>query len=176
MTETIIIPGVAEDGTLYPIEKLEAHRRGVLHLAISAFVFSGEHLLIQQRAGGKYHSGGQWANTCCSHPNWDEDPLACAERRLGEELGISVKLAPSGMVEYRADVGADLIEHERVHMFRGEADRRQLTITPNPDEVADTRWVRPADLRDEMATMPEAFTPWFRLYIEQWADLWLPAA
>ncbi|HAJ18865.1 MAG TPA: isopentenyl-diphosphate delta-isomerase, partial [Rhodospirillaceae bacterium] len=56
-----MIPAIASDQSLYPIEKMEAHRRGVFHQAISAFVFSqsGE-LLIQRRAAEKYHCGGLW--------------------------------------------------------------------------------------------------------------------
>ena len=167
----IIIPGIAEDGALYPIEKLEAHRRGALHLAISAFVFDGDRLLIQRRAEGKYHCGGLWANTVCTHPHWGEAPRGCAERRLREELGISgLALAPVGVAEYRADVGGGLIEHERVHMFRAEADAERLAPAPDPEEVAETRWVARDALRAEIAAEPTRFTPWFRIYVERWPD------
>eukprot|EP01036_Dinobryon_divergens_P044552 gene44552-59445_t len=40
----IMIPGIAEDGHLFPVEKLDAHRRAIFHLAISVFVFDGEAL------------------------------------------------------------------------------------------------------------------------------------
>ena len=59
----IMIPGIGEDDALYPVEKIEAHVKGLHHLALSVFVFSGDALLIQRRAHGKYHCGGQWANT-----------------------------------------------------------------------------------------------------------------
>ena len=49
MGQTITIPAVDQNGRLYPIEKLEAHRLGVLHIAISIFVFSRGQLLIQKR-------------------------------------------------------------------------------------------------------------------------------
>ena len=57
----ILIPAIADDGSLFSVEKMEAHRRGLLHLAVSVFVFAGDEMLIQRRAAGKYHSGGQWA-------------------------------------------------------------------------------------------------------------------
>src|SRR6185437_11751898 len=42
-------------------DKLTAHRLGQLHLAVSVFVFDGaRRLLLQRRAGSKYHSGGLW--------------------------------------------------------------------------------------------------------------------
>jgi isopentenyl-diphosphate Delta-isomerase len=79
-------------------------------------------VLIQQRALGKYHTPGLWANTCCTHPHWGED-LACARRRLREELGITGWRWPAGQVEYRADVGGGLTEHEVV-VARSSGRRR----------------------------------------------------
>lgn len=167
----IVIPGIAPDGSLYPIEKMEAHRLGVLHLAISAFVFSGDRLLIQRRALTKYHCGGQWANTCCTHPNYGEAVADAAHRRVREELGFTVPLAETRVVEYRAEVGNGLIEHERVHMFLGRADAATLKIAPDPAEVAEARFVSAAELHAEIAADPERFTPWFRIYVERYPDL-----
>ena len=108
---TIMIPAWI-DGKLQPFEKLAAHQQGVRHMAVSVFVMAEGKVLIQQRALGKYHTPGLWANTCCTHPIWDEDMTVCAVRRLDDELGIK-GLAPvhRGEVEYRADVGGGLIEH-----------------------------------------------------------------
>ena len=111
-THPIIIPAIAGDGSLYPVEKLKAHVDGLFHLAISIFVFDGDHLLIQKRASSKYHCGGLWANTCCSHPYWDEPIDRCARRRLREELGFNVPLSRRRVVEYSADVDNGLHEHE----------------------------------------------------------------
>jgi isopentenyl-diphosphate delta-isomerase len=166
----IVIPGIAEDGSLYPIEKMEAHRAARFHLAISAFVFAGEALLLQRRAETKYHCGGMWANTVCTHPHFGEDVETAAHRRLGEELGFDLALEFRRVVDYRAEVGDGLVEHERVHMFTGRATR-DLAIRPNLEEVAETRWVTPSDLRAEIAAAPERFTPWFRIYVERFPDL-----
>jgi len=167
----ITIPAIAADGSLYPIEKLEAHRLGVQHLAISIFLFSRGRLLVQRRAMDKYHCGGLWANTCCTHPHWGESPADAAPRRLQEELGIfGMDLEPIGVVDYRAEVGGGLIENERVHMFRAEAD--VVELSPNPHEVCDTRWLGLDELCREVAAHPEAFTPWFRIYIDKWTGLW----
>jgi isopentenyl-diphosphate delta-isomerase len=167
----LMIPGIAADGSVYPIEKMEAHRSHAFHLAVSVFVFRGDDLLIQRRAAGKYHCGGQWANTCCSHPNWGESVACAASRRLREELGFDLPLDPVRIVEYEADVGDGLWEHERVHMFLGRAEGDGPAIAPDPDEVSETRWIAPAALRAEIAATPEAFTPWFRIYVERFPDL-----
>jgi len=166
-----IIPAIAEDGSLYPVEKLKAHIDGLFHLAVSVFVFDGDHLLIQKRAASKYHCGGQWANTCCTHPHWDEPMDSCAERRLQEELGFAVPITRQSVVEYSADVGNGLHEHEKVTMYTGTADRKALSIAMNPDEVEDTRWITRDELHEEIAQHPERFTPWLRIYAERHPDL-----
>ena len=124
-------------------------------MAVSVFVMAGPEVLIQRRAMTKYHTPGLWANTCCTHPRWGEAPLACASRRLHEELGITgLELRPAGQVEYRADVGQGLTEHEVVNIFVAEASPG-LAIAPNPDEVCDTRWVRLDLLDAEIRSTPE---------------------
>lgn len=174
MSEPIIITGVDATGGLYPIEKMQAHREGRLHRAISVFLFSGGRLLIQQRASSKYHCPGQWANTCCSHPNWGESFEHCAPRRLIEELGIAgVPLVPCAMLDYEADVGGGLREHERVQVFRGDANAETLALGLNPDEVSAIDWASPEALRAQAAQDPDHFTPWFRIYLARWDELGL---
>lgn len=169
MTE-IMIPAWV-DGTLQPVEKLDAHRRGLRHKAVSVFVMADHAMLIQRRALGKYHTPGLWANTCCTHPEWDEPDAACVTRRLGEELGIkNVRAQHRGQVEYRADVGGGLIEHELVEVFVVDATR-DLPLALNPDEVMDTRWIKVDTLRTELDATPEVFTPWLRIYMEQHSAL-----
>jgi len=153
------------NGTLTPVEKLEVHQRGLRHMAISVFVMDGQRVLIQRRSLSKYHTPGLWANTCCTHPRWGEDPADCAMRRLREELGITgLALTRASGVEYRADVGNGLIEHEVVDVFTASA-ATDLPIVPNPDEVMDTRWITLADLTKETQTQPDRFTPWLRIYL-----------
>lgn len=171
----IVIPAIGANGAMFPIEKMAAHRAGQLHLAVSVFIFRGEELLIQQRATDKYHSGGLWANSCCSHPNWGEAIAASATRRLQEELGLSAPLKQTAVLDYVADVGPDLVEHERVHVFRGEVDpdRQAPLLAPDPLEVRAVRWEKPADLAVRARAEPHRFAPWFRIYLERWSELGL---
>lgn len=159
------------DGILTPVEKLAAHRRGLRHKAVSVFVMDGPRVLLQKRAAGKYHTPGLWTNTCCTHPDWDEAANACAVRRLEEELGIT-SLAPvhRGRVEYRAEVGGGLVEHEVVEIFTAEAGA-SLPMQPNPDEVEDVRWAAIGTLKDEIAARPQGFTPWLRIYLSEHSDM-----
>ena len=158
------------NGTLTPVDKLEVHQRGLRHKAVSVFVLSRGRVLIQQRALGKYHTPGLWANTCCTHPDWDEPPADCALRRLQEELGIT-GLSPTlrEQVEYRAEVGNGLIEHELVDIFVASAPD-DLVVEPNPDEVMAVRWVDLTDLVAEAERGPQEFTPWLRIYLADHKD------
>jgi len=163
---TIMIPTWV-DGELTPVEKLEAHQRGLRHKAVSVFVMRGDEVLIQRRALGKYHTPGLWANTCCTHPDWDETTRDCAERRLDEELGIrGLRPIYRDTIEYRADVGGGLIEHEVVDLFTAVATA-DLAVSPNPDEVMDTRWISFTDLEKEVTHNPTRFTPWLRIYLAE---------
>jgi len=166
---TIYIPAW-QNGTLQPVEKLEVHKLGLRHKAVSVFVFYQGQLLIQQRAMSKYHSPGLWANTCCTHPEWDEDDLACAHRRLEDELGMrDLTLVSAGELEYRAHVGNDLIEHEVVQSFVAVCEH-EPSISPNPDEVMAYNWVDPITLERLIATAPDQHTEWLKIYFREHFD------
>ncbi len=151
-----------------PVGKLEAHERNIRHRAISVFVFDRGRLLLQQRAAGKYHSPHLWANTCCSHPHWDEAVDACADRRLREEMGFNVPLTPFGVVSYQAPVSApagDLFENEVVHRYWGRLGPDGPPIAPEPAEVQAHAWMTLPDIAADIAADPDRYAPWFRIYM-----------
>jgi isopentenyl-diphosphate delta-isomerase len=156
------------DGRLTPVDKLDVHTRGLRHPAVSVFLLDGDaRTLIQRRALGKYHTPGLWANACCTHPAWGEEPAACALRRLHEELGVRGRdLRWRDRIEYRADVGGGMVEHEVVELFTARADAR-TQLAPDPDEVMEVRWIELDALRAEVAAAPETFTPWLRIYLAE---------
>lgn len=168
------IVAVADDGSLFKIDKLLAHQNGQRHLAVSVFVFDGPYLLMQKRASGKYHSPNMWANTCCSHPRWGEKPADCAARRLQEELGIRVPLRFAGTIEYRADVGRGLQENELVTLFVNDHSREELKLSPNDTEVTDTKWMTFDEICAATNEDPDAFAPWFRIYLRRFPELFDP--
>lgn len=167
---SILIPAWV-DGTLTPVDKLEVHRKGLRHMAVSVFVLDGRNVLLQRRALGKYHTPGLWTNSCCTHPHWQEAPSVCASRRLREELGVDgVVCEHRHHLEYRADVGNGLIEHEVVDVFVAEANCG-MKIQPDPEEVMDTRWIDCHDLMVQVQQHPERFTPWLRIYLTDHAGI-----
>ena len=169
------ISAIDSSGRRFPIGKLDAHRQGLLHDAVSVFIFDGEDMLIQRRAAGKYHCAGLWANACCTHPDWGESAAASARRRLLEELGIDLPLTETGLTTYRADVGGGLIEHERVRVFQAHAGRETLRFDLNPAEVSEIAWMSRAELAAAAEAAPERFAPWLRIYLKRWDGLGLAA-
>ncbi len=163
MEEVILVD--EHDNAIGEMEKMEAHRRGILHRAYSILLFNtkGE-LLLQQRASSKYHSGLLWTNTCCSHPQPGEAIEASARRRLRFEMGIDTPLSLAFTFIYQATLDHHLIEHEFDYVFTGTFDGHPAI---NRDEVADWRFVSLDTLREDVARSPENYTQWFRLILER---------
>ena len=147
------------------MDKLEAHQKGLLHRAISVFIFNtkGE-WLIQQRAAHKYHSANLWSNSACSHPTRGEPELSAAERRLREEMGIDIGLKKLFSFQYEAKLDSQLIEKELDHVFIGHSDDLPKV---NPEEVAAYRYVSTDDLAMELVMFPQNFTEWFKLLFQR---------
>lgn len=144
--------------------KMAVHRSGKLHRAISVFVFdAGDRLLLQQRASTKYHSGGLWSNTCCSHPRPEEGNIGAASRRLREEMGIECKLSKAFSFVYRATFENQLIEHEYDHVFFG---RYGLPL-PNRDEADDWRWMDMARLSADVKRNRGVYSFWLAACLDR---------
>ena len=147
-----------EVGTM---EKMEAHRKGVLHRAFSIFIFNEKgQMLIHQRAQKKYHNGGLWTNTCCSHPMPGEITAEAASRRLREEMGFDTELEKVFAFTYNEGFENGLTEYEFDHVFVGTWSGK---IDPNPDEVQDYVYKNMAELDEELVSHPSKFTVWFRI-------------
>lgn len=152
-----------DDNAVGTMEKMEAHRKGVLHRAFSILLFDDAgRMLIQKRAHDKYHSRSLWTNACCSHPLPGETLEEATRRRLRQELGIDVQTEHRYSFIYRAELDGDLIEHELDHVFVGAFNG---TPVINEEEVSDWKFVDVAWLKEDIALHPEAYTEWFKLII-----------
>ncbi|MDJ0974944.1 MAG: isopentenyl-diphosphate Delta-isomerase [Planctomycetota bacterium] len=139
---------------------------GILHRAFSVFVFNGRgQLLMQQRSAEKPLWPLFWSNSCCSHPRRGETVDEAARRRLVEELGIEADPESVYTFQYHAryeDIGS---ERELCTVFLVQSDDE---IVVNASEVAAIRWVDADALDAEMASDPDAYTPWHKM---EWARL-----
>jgi isopentenyl-diphosphate Delta-isomerase len=158
----------ANDVALGTAGKLDAHRRGLKHRAISVLVRNAKaEFLLQRRAAAKYHSGGLWTNACCSHPLPGEDTASAARRRLSQEMGFECPIEPLFVYQYNEPVPGGLIENEVVHVFGGRHDG---PIKPDPTEVGEWKWIAFPALIADIASHPDAYTVWFRHYVAKHGD------
>lgn len=159
MEEVILVD--ENDNAIGTMEKMEAHRKGVLHRAFSVLLFdeSGK-LLLQKRSSNKYHSSGLWTNTCCSHPLPGESLEGATRRRLREEMGIDLQPVFSYSFIYKAKLNEGLYEHELDHVFTGVFND---TPPVNREEVADWKYVDVSWLKADMLQNPQHYTEWFKL-------------
>ncbi len=139
-----------------------------LHLAFSCYLLNdaGE-LLVTRRALSKKTWPGVWTNSFCGHPAPGEAPADAIRRRAEEELGTKVEQIEVVLpdFQYRATDASGVVENEicPVHVARISAD-----LDPNPEEIAEWRWVKPADLVESVRLTPFAFSPWL---VQQLPDM-----
>ena len=152
------------DNEIGTMEKMEAHRKGVLHRAFSVLLFNSHgELLLQKRAKNKYHSGGLWTNTCCSHPRPKESIQEAARRRLKQEMGIDLLPTFAFKFIYKTNLDQSLIEHEYDHVYIGVFDGIPMI---NQDEVEEWKFMNLDSLRNDIKQFPESYTAWFKIIIE----------
>lgn len=152
-----------QDNVLGSMDKMEAHRKGILHRAFSIMIFNSKgELLLQKRSRNKYHSGGLWTNACCSHPKLNESINDATRKRLKYEMGIDIQPTYVYKFIYECKLNKDLKEHELDHVFTGNFDGTPII---NPDEVEDWKFVTMQYLHEDICQHPDRYTIWFKLIL-----------
>ncbi|MBI3519852.1 MAG: isopentenyl-diphosphate Delta-isomerase [Bacteroidetes bacterium] len=165
MTKEYVILVDEQDNDIGVMEKMEAHQQGLLHRAFSVFIFNDkEELLLQQRALSKYHSGGLWTNTCCSHPRPNETIKDAANRRLFEEMGMSCELQIKTNFIYKTPFENGLTEHELDYVLIGHTNTNPVI---NKEEVESYQWLSIDAIKKEIALHPDRYTSWFKIALEK---------
>jgi len=156
----------SEDNETGSMEKLEAHLQGKLHRAFSVFLLNKQkdQMMIQKRAKGKYHSGGLWSNTCCSHPRPGEPINDAVSRRLVEEMGIKCETKEIFSKTYKAKLDHNITENEFDHIFLGYYEG---SPEPNPEEAEDWQWISIEELLDSVKKEPDIYSVWFGYLLEE---------
>ncbi|MDH5399462.1 MAG: isopentenyl-diphosphate Delta-isomerase [Cyclobacteriaceae bacterium] len=153
------------DEVIGTMEKLEAHRVGHLHRAFSVMVINSKgEILIQKRASDKYHSGGLWSNTCCSHPRPGEDAFSSAVNRLQHEMGITGVLKLEYHFIYKHQFKNGLTEYEFDYVFSCLSDQLPQINTKEVEEYA---YVSYHKLKSAIEKEPEKYTVWFREIVKK---------
>nr|GLL18004.1 isopentenyl-diphosphate Delta-isomerase I [Ipomoea trifida]GMC47768.1 isopentenyl-diphosphate Delta-isomerase I [Ipomoea batatas]GMC50178.1 isopentenyl-diphosphate Delta-isomerase I [Ipomoea batatas]GMC54050.1 isopentenyl-diphosphate Delta-isomerase I [Ipomoea batatas]GMC54779.1 isopentenyl-diphosphate Delta-isomerase I [Ipomoea batatas] len=170
------------------MEKIESEN--LLHRAFSVFLFNSKYeLLLQQRSATKVTFPLVWTNTCCSHPLYRESELIdenalgvrnAAQRKLLDELGIPAEdvpvdqFTPLGRMLYKAPSDGKWGEHELDYLL---FIVRDVSVHPNPDEVADVKYVNREQLKEILRKADAGeegikLSPWFRLVVDNFIFKW----
>lgn len=159
MLEEVILVD-EKDQPIGLMEKQQAHVEGHLHRAFSVLVFNNKgEMLIHQRALDKYHCGGLWSNACCSHPREHETVMEAAQRRLQEEMGFTTSMEHIDSFIYKVSFENGLTEHEYDHILVAHYNADPV---PNPNEVADWKYLPVEEIKSDINTNPEKYTFWFQ--------------
>lgn len=165
MTEQLVILVDENDNPLGVAGKMEAHKKALLHRAVSVFIINPEgKWILQRRAMDKYHSKGLWTNSCCTHPHPGELSIDAAHRRLREEMGLECDLKELFAFTYIEKLDNDLTEHEFDHVFLGITGMEPVI---NTEEVEEWEAVSFDDLHNDISKNPDDYTYWFKMIYEQ---------
>jgi 8-oxo-dGTP pyrophosphatase MutT (NUDIX family) len=109
-------------------------------------------IYLHQRTDAKDWAPGHWDVAAGGVVRVGEEPEASARRELAEELGITVPALTA--------LGAHLYEDDTVRCFEHAYEVVwEGPIRHQPEEVADGRWVTPAELAAILADPTVPFVP-----------------
>ena len=150
-------------------DKLEVHRKGLLHRAFSIIVVnSKKELLLQRRALDKYHSAGLWTNTCCSHLPKGFEMNHYAHLRLMEEMGFDCDLKFIKTFHYNINFQDGMIENEIDHIYLGVFDGSPVH---NSAEVCEWKWIKTDEVLEDIRVNPDIYTYWFRFILKNHIEI-----
>lgn len=169
MTDRELVVLLGDDGTpIGTAAKSEVHGPDTpLHLAFSCHVFNRDgQVLVTRRALTKKAWPGVWTNSFCGHPSPGEAIEDAVRRRAAQELGITLHTLRPALPDfrYRATDAGGIVEHEVCPVFAAVTDDDPV---PDLAEIAEARWVDPADLSRALSATPWAFSPWLVMQTDQ---------
>jgi len=158
MEEKILLVNL-KDEVVGTISKMDAHTKPMLHSAFSVFIYNDGKLLLQKRNINKYHSGGLWANSLCSHPRANMTFDESVKNRAKFELGIdNLQYKELFKFTYLTKFNENLYEYEYDHVLLSNYDGK---IDFNPDEIEAVEWVKVEDLAGDLVKNPTKYASWF---------------
>lgn len=140
------------------------HRQGLRHRAVHIFLFRSDgRMLIHLRTATKEEFPSVWTSSASGHVSAGETYASTAERELFEELGI--RATPRLLARFNATADTS---NEFTELFQAESDD---VIVPDRNEIADVRWAHTAEIASEIRSVPDRFSPAFRLLFTHFLSL-----
>ena len=157
------------------------HDHTPLHLAFSCYLFKPDgQFLLTRRAEAKLTFPGVWTNTCCGHPQPGEPMPGSVLRRLRDELGIGAAKLTLVLPRFRYQARMDngVLENELCPVYAAYTDD---SPAPDPEEVAEVRWVNWDEFRAGVRAGRQPVSPWCAMQLAELTALgsrpldWAPA-
>jgi 16S rRNA (adenine1518-N6/adenine1519-N6)-dimethyltransferase len=121
-------------------------------------------LLLQRRSKTDESFPGRWDTTASGHVDKDEDYRLTAPRELAEEMGIEGVDLTEVAAYFFAEPEGDLRYKRFTYVFIGTFDGEPII---DDDEVIDSMWLSPDELKQQMNQTPEQFTPGLARALEE---------
>ncbi len=134
------------------------HAQGLIHRAVHIWVFRTDgRLLVHKRSMTKDEYPGCITSSASGHLAAGEDYSTAAVRELHEELGLSGELTFVLKLPASPETA-----HEHTVLYRLTTDQAPV---PDPAEIASVDYRDISELKEQIASNPEAFSPPFRSLI-----------
>lgn len=159
------------DTILGPIEKWEAHTKGILHRAFTVALLYENCVLLQHRKHPSFD--GYFDMTLSSHQLFvnnilEDDKTAifkCLKRELSIDAHLVTEPVKKGTVLYKAqDPGAEFIEHELCYFYTCE-----LSQLPQPEYEFSYGYVAVPidDIKSGRNHVSHALAPWVKEFLKK---------
>ncbi|HEX6101059.1 MAG TPA: NUDIX domain-containing protein [Thermoanaerobaculia bacterium] len=139
----VLTPDGMPAGIVKP--KPDVHRDGDWHRCAHVWIVASDgRVLLQRRALAKENWPGLWDISVAGHVSAGESAMDAAIRETHEEIGLLIApedLIHIGTLRYSTRLRDDYVENEfhEVHIVRRDVDLSTLTL--DPAEVAEVRYV-----------------------------------
>ena len=148
----------ANDTVIDVMPRSEVHRLGLMHRSVHILVFnSAQAFFLQKRSMSKDSNPGLWDSSAAGHLDSGEDYLHCAQRELGEELGVHQPgpLEPLLRLPASATTG---MEHCMVYRCLYDGP-----MALQADEIEEGAWIPLAEMDRRVAAEDPTLTPILKL-------------
>ena len=144
----------ASDRVLGRATRAEIHRTQRFHRAVHILVSNGrDEVFLQKRSASKDTNPNCWDSSAAGHVDSGESYLPAAIRELEEELGVVCDGTEFHEFMRREPETNNGFEHQRYYAIRTDQ-----TMKLCPIEIAEGRWLKPADIDRWVASNDDALT------------------
>ena len=107
-----------------------------------------------------------WETSCSTHVFSNESYEQAGQRDCFKELEIKPKLKFITKFYYKAKYKNIGYEHEICGLLSAKSNG---TIKPNPEEIADYKWISISKLKENISKNPRKYAPWLKIALKEYS-------